>query len=124
MRGFFVCVSNSLCVWCSIVRCLSQIVNKQTKKAAGERSRIKNFINMLDKNKILVYYSTSTLVRRREMEFNSRIPIYLQVIDDIKKRLVTGGIEPGAKLPSTRELAVEYNINPNTAARIYREMRA
>lgn len=56
------------------------------------------------------------------MEFNSRIPIYLQVIDDIKKRLVTGKIEPGAKLPSTRELAVEYNINPNTAARIYREM--
>ncbi len=56
------------------------------------------------------------------MEFNSRIPIYLQVIDDIKKRLVTGKIEPGSKLPSTRELAVEYNINPNTAARIYREM--
>ena len=56
------------------------------------------------------------------MEFNSRIPIYLQVIDDIKKRLVTGKIEPGAKLPSTRELAVEYNINPNTAARIYGEM--
>ena len=58
------------------------------------------------------------------MEFNSRIPIYLQVIDDIKKRLVTGRIEPGSKLPSTRELAVEYNINPNTAARIYREMEA
>ncbi len=56
------------------------------------------------------------------MEFNSRIPIYLQVIDDIKRRLVTGKITPGGKLPSTRELAVEYNINPNTAARIYREM--
>ena len=56
------------------------------------------------------------------MEFNSRIPIYLQVIDDIKKRLVTGKIEPGDKLPSTRELAVKYSINPNTAARIYREM--
>ncbi len=56
------------------------------------------------------------------MEFNSRIPIYLQVIDDIKRRLVTGKITPGSKLPSTRELAVEYNINPNTAARIYREM--
>ncbi len=56
------------------------------------------------------------------MEFNSRIPIYLQVIDDIKKRLVMGKITPGEKLPSTRELAVEYNINPNTAARIYKEM--
>ncbi|MCK5128305.1 MAG: GntR family transcriptional regulator [Clostridiales bacterium] len=56
------------------------------------------------------------------MEFNSRIPIYLQVIDTIKKQLVTGKIPPGNKLPSTRELAVEYNINPNTAARIYKEM--
>lgn len=56
------------------------------------------------------------------MEFDSRLPIYLQVIDDIKKRLVTGEIAPGSKLPSTRELAVEYNVNPNTAARIYREM--
>ena len=56
------------------------------------------------------------------MEFNSRIPIYLQVIDNIKKQLVTGKIPRGSKLPSTRELAVEYNINPNTAARIYKEM--
>ena len=56
------------------------------------------------------------------MEFNSRIPIYLQVIDVIKKQLVTGKISPGSKLVSTRELAVKYNINPNTAARIYKEM--
>jgi len=56
------------------------------------------------------------------MEFNSRIPIYLQVIENIVKRLVMGKIPPGSKLPSTRELAVEYNINPNTAARIYKEM--
>lgn len=56
------------------------------------------------------------------MEFNSRIPIYLQVIDIIKKQLVTGKMSSGCKLPSTRALAVEYNINPNTAARIYKEM--
>ena len=56
------------------------------------------------------------------MEFNSRIPIYLQVIDAIKKQIVTGKLSPGSKLPSTREVAVKYNINPNTAARIYKEM--
>lgn len=56
------------------------------------------------------------------MEFNSRIPIYLQVIDAIKKQLVTGKISPDSKLPSTRALAIEYSINPNTAARIYNEM--
>lgn len=56
------------------------------------------------------------------MQYNSRSPIYLQVIDDIAKRMVTGEIKPGEKLPSTRSLAVEYEVNPNTAARIYKEM--
>ncbi len=56
------------------------------------------------------------------MEYNSRSPIYLQVIDDIAKRMVKGEILPGEKLPSTRALAVEYEVNPNTAARIYKEM--
>jgi DNA-binding transcriptional regulator YhcF (GntR family) len=82
----------------------------------------KKFLKCVDKTGGTVYYTTNTVVRRCVVEFNSRIPIYLQVIDDIKRRLVTGKISPGSKLPSTRELAVEYNINPNTAARIYREM--
>jgi GntR family transcriptional regulator len=56
------------------------------------------------------------------MQYNSRSPIYLQVIDDIAKRMVTGKIKPGEKLPSTRALALEYEVNPNTAARIYKEM--
>lgn len=56
------------------------------------------------------------------MQYNSRSPIYLQVIDDIAKRMVTGAIKPGEKLPSTRSLALEYEVNPNTAARIYKEM--
>ncbi len=58
------------------------------------------------------------------MDYDSRAPIYLQVIDRIKKRMVTGEIKPGDKLPSTRALALEYNVNPNTAARIYDEMEA
>jgi GntR family transcriptional regulator len=56
------------------------------------------------------------------MEYDSRTPIYLQVIDMIKKRMVQGEIMPGDKLPSTRALALEYGVNPNTAARIYDEM--
>jgi DNA-binding transcriptional regulator YhcF (GntR family) len=46
----------------------------------------------------------------------------MQVIDMIKKDMVAGRLQPGEKLPSTRELAVQYHINPNTAGRIYREM--
>lgn len=56
------------------------------------------------------------------MEFKSNIPIYLQVIRDIERRIVLGDIAIGSKLPSSRELAIEYQINPNTAARVYNDM--
>lgn len=56
------------------------------------------------------------------MEFRNDIPIYLQVIDDIKSRILSGEIHPGDKLPSSREMAVIYGVNPNTASRIYNEM--
>lgn len=56
------------------------------------------------------------------MEFKSNIPIYLQVIQDIERKIITGEIELGSKLPSSRELALQYQVNPNTAARIYNEM--
>ena len=55
------------------------------------------------------------------MDYKANIPIYLQVIEDIKKRILTGEIKLGDKLPSTRELAVQYTVKPNTAARIYNE---
>ena len=55
------------------------------------------------------------------MEFKNK-PIYLQVIDDIKHKIVLGELNLGEKLPSTRELAVMYQINPNTAVRVYNEM--
>ena len=56
------------------------------------------------------------------MNYNAEMPIYLQVIHDLKKKMIQGKILPGEKLPSNRELAVLYKINQNTAARIYREM--
>lgn len=56
------------------------------------------------------------------MEFDSGMPIYMQVIRDIKKKIVQKELLPGEKLPSNRELAVQYKVNPNTAARIYKEM--
>lgn len=54
------------------------------------------------------------------MEFNNNMPIYIQVADDIKRKLVTGEIKIGGKLPSNSELAVMYKVNPNTVQRIYK----
>ena len=56
------------------------------------------------------------------MEYSTAIPIYLQVMTLIKRDIVTGKIQPGEKLPSVRNLAIQYSINPNTVSRVYREL--
>ena len=56
------------------------------------------------------------------MEYNSSLPIYLQAANSIKQDIVTGKLSPGAKLPSVRDLAVEYTINSNTVSRVYKEL--
>lgn len=57
-----------------------------------------------------------------KIEFDKAQPIYLQIIDKIKKALARGSLNPGDKLPSQRELALTLGVNPNTIQRVYREM--
>ena len=56
------------------------------------------------------------------MQYDPMIPIWLQVVNRIKSRIVTGEMAPGSKLPGGRDLAVQFEINPNTAARVYQEL--
>lgn len=56
------------------------------------------------------------------MEFSASTPIYLQVVEEIKRMLISGELKPGEKLWSARDMAVRYKINPNTAARVYKEL--
>ncbi len=58
------------------------------------------------------------------MEFDNTIPIYVQVIQEIKREMIRGKLPPGEKMPSARDLALQYQINPNTANRIYKELEA
>lgn len=46
--------------------------------------------------------------------FNNSVPIYLQIISEIKKQIVSGKLVPGERIPSVRELALTYKVNPNT----------
>lgn len=74
-----------------------------------------------------MYYIAIALMQRDwsdRMEYNTASPIYLQVINELKKRMVKGELKPGEKMPSNRELAVLFKVNQNTAARIYREMES
>ena len=59
-----------------------------------------------------------------EIDFNAARPIYEQVIEEIKKEIVRGEINPGEKLPSQRQMAKNIDVNPNTVQRAYREMEA
>jgi GntR family transcriptional regulator len=53
---------------------------------------------------------------------SSGIPLYLQLIEQIKHAMETDAIRPGDQLPSVRKMAEELVINPNTVARVYREL--
>lgn len=58
------------------------------------------------------------------VDFNTSIPIYLQIIAAFKRRIAAGEIRPGDRLPSQRELAIDLKVNANTVQRAYREMEA
>ena len=51
------------------------------------------------------------------MNFDANTPIYLQIMDDFKIQLMKGIWKGGDKVPSVRELAVSYGVNPNTIQR-------
>ncbi len=56
------------------------------------------------------------------MEFDHSRPIYEQIVEEFKKKLIRKDLKPGGKIPSQRELAQEIKVNPNTVQRAYREM--
>jgi GntR family transcriptional regulator len=53
---------------------------------------------------------------------SSGVPIYLQLMEQVKHAIETGALRPGDQLPGIRPLAEELVINPNTVAKAYREL--
>lgn len=81
------------------------------------------------KHTLLVYYLNRTVVRRVNMafcinnfEFNNKEPIYLQIIELVRRNIATGDLIPGEKLPSVREMSKTIGVNPNTLQRAYGEL--
>ncbi|MBD2871361.1 GntR family transcriptional regulator [Paenibacillus arenilitoris] len=58
----------------------------------------------------------------KEVPFNSRDPVYLQVVRHFKERIATGRLSAGQVVPSRRELGALMKINPNTVQKAYKEM--
>ncbi len=52
----------------------------------------------------------------------SGVPLYLQLIEQITRAVALGTLAPGEQLPTVKALALDLTINPNTVARVYREL--
>src|SRR5579864_867406 len=50
------------------------------------------------------------------------VPIYVQLIEQVKRSVALGVLAPGERLPTVKQLAMDLTINPNTVARAYREL--
>lgn len=57
-----------------------------------------------------------------QVDQKSGIPIYIQIMDQIKHLIATGVLQPGQQLPTIRELAVNLTINLHTVAHAYAEL--
>lgn len=56
------------------------------------------------------------------MEFDSRKPIYIQIMDKIKKDIISQKLKKGEKISSGRTMAAELKVNVNTVQRVYQEL--
>jgi len=52
----------------------------------------------------------------------SGVPIYLQIIEQVKRSIALGVLQAGEQLPTVKQLALDLTVNPNTVARAYREL--
>ncbi len=57
-----------------------------------------------------------------EWELNSKEPIYLQIKNFMKLKIVSGTLKEGARLLSVRDYASKLKVNPNTILRVYSEL--
>ena len=65
---------------------------------------------------------SSTTRFRIQLDLHSGVPVYRQVIDQVRGGIASGSLTPGDQLPTVRQLAVDLAINPNTVVRAYREL--
>jgi GntR family transcriptional regulator len=64
-------------------------------------------------------YNTSF---RFHLDLHSGVPVYRQIIDQVRGAIASGALASGDQLPTVRQLAVDLAINPNTVVRAYREL--
>jgi GntR family transcriptional regulator len=56
------------------------------------------------------------------VEHDSKVPIYVQIEEQIRAMIAAGQLRPGDQLPTIRELAADLRVNYNTIARVYLDL--
>lgn len=59
---------------------------------------------------------------RFHLNLHSGVPVYRQLIDQVRSGVASGSLTAGDQLPTVRQLAVDLAINPNTVLKAYREL--
>ena len=59
---------------------------------------------------------------RFALDLHTGVPVYRQLIDQVRAGVASGALTAGDQLPTVRQLAVDLSINPNTVMRAYREL--
>jgi GntR family transcriptional regulator len=54
----------------------------------------------------------------------SGVPIYRQLFEQVRRMVASGHLQPGAALPSVRELAIQHAVNPMTISKAYSMLEA
>ena len=55
-------------------------------------------------------------------EFSNQTPIYIQIVENVKKDIIRGKYLVGEKIPSVREFSCKYEVNPNTVVKALSEL--
>lgn len=81
------------------------------------KTKCELFLKALDKWLVLLYYVVKTI--RQEVvilkwKFDSKRPLYLQIVEVLRGDILSGVYPVSSKFPTVRELAVEASVNPNT----------
>jgi len=56
--------------------------------------------------------------------FSNDRPIYIQLLENLQVLIVSGDINNGERIPSVRDLALEYKVNPNTVQKALQELES
>jgi len=71
---------------------------------------------------VIVSYDSRRM--RFQLNYKSGKPVYLQLVDQVKRAAASGAIQPGDSLPSIRPLAEDLRVNRNTVAKAYAELES